>query len=343
MNRPRAIQSLRVQSLSVAPNRETLLRLAAGALALLAATALCSKSLKAADGREGRREAKEFDNRLNQARGSAELRNQAYQARTPEEAKKAQQAMSKARENEDRKRALAEYKEKTMENLASVKEMYAKAEEAWKAKEFGQAAPLYASVAGATVPGAEEMAETSRGRMFELEDIAREKLKAADDADLKRDYTREVDELGYIMRELNYTSARETALRRLASLKSRPDVAGLVEYAEGEGMEAEGRLADAVKKYNDIAANPRYDNTIAALKARRRVETLNSDEASRDKLRVEQDAKADKEAPILLNSAKNFLSNNMPKQAVEKLEMLIMKFPETKYAEEAKQKLAEIK
>jgi len=323
-------------------DRSAGVQLGVSVLALLAATALLCRALPAGEGGE-RRAAKEFDNRLKQARSEAELRNAVDGARSPEERQKAQKAMNAARDAEEKKRSLAEYKEKTMQNLGSVKEMFAKAEEAWKEKNFGRAGPLYSSVAGATVPGSEELADTSRNRMLEMEDLARVKLKAADDADLKRDYTKEVDELSYILRELNMTSGREVALRRLASLKSRPDVAGIVDVAEAEGLEAEGRLLDAVAAYSAIANNPRYDNTIASLKARRRIEALAANEETRGKLKTETDAKADKEAPILLGSAKNFIANNMPKQAVEKLQAVIDKFPDSKYAEEAKQKLAELK
>lgn len=333
-------QALRTATLPT--DRRVEARVGVSILVLLASTALLCRTLPAADN-GGRQAQKEFDNKLKQARSEAELRNAVDGARSPEERQKAQKAMNAARDAEEKKRSLAEYKEKTMQNLGSVKEMFAKAEEAWKEKNFGKAGPLYSSVAGATVPGSEEMSDTSRNRMLEMEDLARVKLKAADDADLKRDYTKEVDELSYILRELNMTSGREVALRRLASLKSRPDVAGIVDVAEAEGLEAEGRLLDAVAAYSAIANNPRYDNTIASLKARRRIEALGANEETRAKLKGELDTKAEKEAPILLGSAKNFIANNMPKQAVEKLQAVIDKFPDSKYAEEAKQKLAELK
>ena len=60
-------------------------------------------------------------------------------------------------------------------------------------------------------------------------------------------------------------------------------------------------------------------------------------------MKTELDAKADREAPVLLNSAKNFASNHMPKQAIEKLQIVIDKFPNSKYAEDAKKQMAELK
>jgi len=342
MKQPHHPQQRSLRTATLATDRSVEARIGVSVLVLLASTALLCRTLPAGEG-GGRQAQKEFDNRLKQQRSEAELRNAVDSARSVEERQRAQKAMNAARDAEEKKRSLAEYKEKTMLNLGSVKELFAKAEEAWKEKNFGRAGPLYSSVAGATVPGSEEMADTSRNRMLEMEDLARVKLKTADDADLKRDYTKEVDELSYILRELNMTSGREVALRRLASLKSRPDVAGLVDVAEAEGLEAEGRLLDAVAAYSAIANNPRYDNTIASLKARRRIEALGANEDTRVKLKTESDAKADREAPVLLGSAKNFMANNMPKQAVEKLQTVIDKFPDSKYAEEAKQKLSELK
>lgn len=345
MNTPHRL--LRARVVSAAPTVEQRARLEAalvGTLAALAATALLCGSLNAGEGGGGaRREAREMDERLNQARADAARRNALENANSAEERAKALKAMSAARDKQERAQNLAEFKEKTMNNLASVKEMFAKAEAAWKEKSYGQAAPLYSSIQYATVAGSEEMVQTSRDRMQELEDVSRAKLKAADDADLKRDYTKEIDELGFILKELNLTSGKEIALRRLANLKSKPDVAGLVEFAEAEGLEAEGKLSDAAAAYTSISNNPRYDNTIAGLKARRRIEQMGQNEETRAKLKTEHDAKADKEAPVLLGSAKNFLANKMPNQAIEKLQAVIDKYPESKYAEEARQKLAELK
>ena len=94
---------------------------------------------------------------------------------------------------------MADYRaEEAVDNLLNVKELFARAEDSWKNKFYGDAAPIYNSVALATVPGAEAMVETARGRLVELEDLAKAHLKAADDADLKREYVKEVEELAIV-------------------------------------------------------------------------------------------------------------------------------------------------
>ncbi|MCY3023388.1 MAG: hypothetical protein NTW87_30785, partial [Planctomycetota bacterium] len=87
----------------------------------------------------------------------------------------------------------------------------------------------------------------------------------------------------------------------------------------------------------------RYENTVPALKARRKLEELNKNEATKAKIKAEGDAKADREAPLLLYAAKNFLANNYPKQAMEKLQQIVDKFPTSKWAEDAKKQLADLK
>jgi TolA-binding protein len=100
---------------------------------------------------------------------------------------------------------------------------------------------------------------------------------------------------------------------------------------------------DALAIYKSVAANPRYENTVPALKARMKLEDLDKNEATRTKIKSETDAKADKEAPLLLAAAKNFLLNNKPKEAAEKLQIVIDKYPDSKYAQDAKKQLSDLK
>jgi len=287
--------------------------------------------------------AKVLEARINAARASTELNNAATNAKNTDEKKAADDKLRKARNEAQKKQDKAEYKEMIMGNLAAVKEMFAKAEESWKNQKYNEAGQLYSSVALATVAGAEDMVETSRGRLVEMEDLAKGHLKGADDNDLKREYVKEVEELGLVVKEFGLTKTRETALRRLITLKSRPEVAGYVELSTAESYETDGKLMDAVAIYKSVAANPRYENSVPALKARRKLEELEKNEATRTKMKTEADAKADKEAPVLLASAKNFLLNSKPKEAMEKLQMVIDKFPDSKYAEDAKKQLTGLK
>ena len=287
--------------------------------------------------------AKAYDQTLNQNRAAAEQRSTNTSTMTPQQLKAYTQAQTAARAKEDQKKNLANYKEKTMLNLASIKELFAKGEDAWKNKKFRDATTFYSSVALADVPGSEEMSQTSRGRLVEMEELGNGHLKSADDADLQREYVKEVDELSTTIHEFPQTKAHDVAMRRMINLKSRPDVAGHVELAQAAALESDGKLTEAVKMYDEIANSPRYEHTLPALKARRKLDDLNNNEGTKTKIKAAMDAKADKEAPLLLASAKNFISNNLPKQAIEKLQQVLEKFPDTKYAETARQQLGGLK
>lgn len=251
---------------------------------------------------------------------------------SPDERKKLQ-----AQKKED----LKEYQAMIKDNLAGIKAQFQAAEQAWNAKDFKRAGTYYLSVSKATVPGAEEMIETSVQRInADMEKLARGHISAADDAGLQRDFMKQIEELSIVLKEFSITAAAKDASNKLTSLRSKPEVAGFVEFSQAEALLAEGKLTEALAALNAIVANPRYENSIAALKATRKIDDLNKNEETRALLKKEFLNKADKEAPSLLNMAKNFANNNQPKAAKEKLVTVIDKFPDTPYAEEAKKQLA---
>ena len=278
---------------------------------------------------------KALESRITSDHNGAALLSAISGAKSYDEAKAAIDRARKARGDAQKKQDLADYKEKIMGNLAAIKEMFAKAEESWKNQRYGEAGQFYSSVTQATVAGSEEMVETSRGRLIEMEDLASGHLKGADDDDIRREYVKEVGELVLVVKDFGLTKAHETALRRLITLRSRPEVAGYVELAAAEVLEGDGKMAAALVLYRLVASCPRYEGTVPAMRARRRIEELEGNEASRAKIKAEMDAKADREAPPLLNSARNFVLNNRPEEALEKLRLVIDKFPGSKYAEEA--------
>ena len=322
--------------------RELRARLLLAVLALALGALCVSRSAFSADNPDKQAD-RAYNDRLQKERQAAEQRDRENNARTAEEKEAVRKQAQAAKDKIEKQQNLAEYKEKTINNLASIKEMDVKAEAAWKEKHYGEASAYYTSISLANVPGAEPLSEKARGRLVELEDVAKATLKAADDADLNRDYNKEVELLSTISKDFRQTKTRETALRRLLALKSKPEVAGFVELAQAEALEADGKTMEAVNLYTSIAANPRYEHSIPAIKSARRLEEMNKSDATRAKIKAEVDARAEKEAPILLASARNFVSNNMPKQAIEKLQQVVEKFPETTYAEQARKQIEDLK
>lgn len=243
----------------------------------------------------------------------------------------------------DKKAAFADYKAGAKDNASFIKELFQKAETAWKAKSYKEAGYFYQAVSKATVVGSEDMVEVANERInVDMENLAKDHIKASDDAGIQHDVMKQIDELAVVTKEFTITKAKDEAQRRLNSLKSKAEVAGYVEYAQAEQLVADGKLTDGLAMLNAIVANPRYEHSIPALKATRKIEELNRSEDTRGKVKAEFVAKADKECPNLLTAAKNYQANNMPKSAREKLQLLLDKYPGTTYADEAKKMLDEI-
>jgi len=235
------------------------------------------------------------------------------------------------------------YKEKIKQSLADLKAMQTAAEAKFEEGNYREAAAFYKSITLAYVPnmdkGVAPVIEKARERLIEMEHKAQEELRHAEDADLSRDYIKAVGHLQVVLRDYPFTKAKATAVSRLSALKSRKDVAAYVEFAEAESAEAAGDLIGAMRGYQRIADNPRYEGTVPVFKAKRRIDALKSDEATRDAVKEQMQAVADKEAPPILNTARNFLMNDKPAQAKEKFRVVAEKYPGTTYAEQA---LAEI-
>jgi len=235
-----------------------------------------------------------------------------------------------------------EYKEKIAANQARIKELFALAEENFNEKKYRESAQYYASVVMANAPKTEQQVEDSRKRFIEMEGMAQQYLKNADDADIGRDFVKEVNELAIVVKEFPFTKVYPIAQRRLVALKTRPDVAGTVEMVEAEALEVGGDVVAALKQYKSISVNPRYENSLSAMKAKRKLELLNKDEAVLEKVKSELQTRAENDAPPLFNSAKNFLANNMPAKAKEKLRAVVERFPGTSFAVEAAKQLDQI-
>ena len=341
MNTPK--QPLRVKVLP--PDESVRLRRLAWLAAALLAAGL---ALKAAAGEE-KTAPPVFDNsgdmqsleaRLRKAYDEYQKKSATDQKKTDQQAAAGQGAAQNAKGGKTPDDP--EYKEKIAANQARIKELFALAEEKFKENKYREAAQYYASVVMANAPKTEQQVEESRKRFIEMEGLAQQHLKNADDADLSRDFVKEVDELAIVVKEFPFTKVDPVAHRRMVALKIRPDVAGTVEMAEAEALEAGGDVVAALKQYKSISENPRYENSLAAMKAKRKLELLSKDEAVAEKVKTDLQAKADKDAPPLLNSAKNFLANNMPAKAKEKLRSVVEKFPGTSFAVEAEKQLQQI-
>jgi TolA-binding protein len=238
------------------------------------------------------------------------------------------------------------YRDHLKGSLKDLKELEKVAGECFTAKNYREAASFFQSITIASIPMADgtvsAMQENARNMLIEMEHLAQEEIRQAEDADLARNYIKAIEHLSVVLRDFPFTKAHVTAVSRLSAFKSRRDVSAYVEYAECEAAEASGDLAKAVTGYQRLVDNDRYEGTVPVFKAKKRIEVLKTDEATRDALKAQVQAVADKEAPPILNTARNFLMNNRPGHAKEKFELVVQKYPGTTYAEEAQKEIEKL-
>ena len=280
--------------------------------------------------------AKTLDKQLQQSYDSGQVRDRQNAGTTTK-----QDAAARAKDLQ--KKDVAEYKENMLNNLAAIKELEKRGEDDMKSQNYDDASFCFNSVSMATVPGSEDLAETARGHLQDLEDLAIKKWHEAEDADIARDYVKEADCCLYILKEFPRTKAKDKALAGITALRSRPEVSAFEEYRKAEDLEGKGQLIEAEKIYDALVNNPRYEHMVATLMAKRKLDGMNENEQTRAAKKAELDARAAKDAPGMLTTARNYRANNMPNEAVRKLQEIVDKFPGTAFAEQAAKQIAELK
>ncbi|MCK6472934.1 MAG: hypothetical protein L6R28_14420 [Planctomycetes bacterium] len=239
-----------------------------------------------------------------------------------------------------------EYKEKVALSEERIKELFTNAELKYEEGSYREAGAFYYQVMqardDAALPKAQDLVKKATDKVLAMDGLAKQHLDNAKDADVKRDFMKEIEELGELVKQFPFAKCYDEARERLTALKNRKEVAGHVELAEAEELAAAGKLSAAIELLKKIQENPRYQNSIVTMKAARRLQELNEGDAAKERLQQEREALAESEAPKLMATAKNFILNKETSRAKEQLNAIIEKFPGTKYAEEAKSKLDEL-
>ena len=136
--------------------------------------------------------------------------------------------------------------------------------------------------------------------------------------------------------------AAADADKELLKFTLRPDVKAKLNLAKAASLELQNKFREAMALYKEVAENPRLENTALALKADRALQRLSNDPKAKLWVSTEQMIEEDKKALVALNAAKNFLMNRMQDQARIRLNEIIERYPESRYAIEAKKLLTEI-
>jgi hypothetical protein len=231
------------------------------------------------------------------------------------------------------------------ENQQYVRGIFLAGQARMKDQKYREAAESFRFVVQAGANLAKEEAQAHEA-LAEIEALAEEHLRKADQAEARKEADSakiQIEEFGVILRDFPWTRARRTAETRLTALRSRKDVAAYVAYTEAEEAEAAGDLLRAIKLYTAIAENPQNANLLPGVKARKKVAFFKEDETSKEQIAKLLAAQAEKEAPPLLASARNYLLNDLRDLAREKYRIVLERWPGTKEAVQAQAELDKLK
>jgi outer membrane protein assembly factor BamD (BamD/ComL family) len=246
------------------------------------------------------------------------------------------------RELERRRREAAKEREQRRKeiqkmSLELVKEMFKKGQEAEKAENWNSAYHHYFDCTQATSPGTKQMVTDSRKKVEELQRKARTLFRQAEARERIGKSVEAAKMFAEIISVFSYADEVDQARARLRILKRNPRTGAKIAWAEAEVLDEAQDYVAAAKAYQEIVEE--FPREVAALKARKRLEEFEEDEAISEILNAARQAEADLKAPKLLQFADNYAMNERYAQARRYLLECIEQFPGTEYAETAQEKL----
>jgi tetratricopeptide (TPR) repeat protein len=233
----------------------------------------------------------------------------------------------------------AEHQQAEQANQVFVKNLLVQAEALFRAGKFREAYQFYTSVTHSTLEEARGEREQALARIREMDELAKQLLRRADDAALARDYVKEIECLSEITKQFHFSGSNLEAAARLSALKSKPEVVGYLLLADAERLDAEQRYAEAMKFYRELTENERYAMTVPGMKAARRIKELEQNPDIMNEIKTTQHQG---EITRLLRDAKNFALNKRWHEARSLYEEIRTRFPDTPEAAEAAQRLADL-
>lgn len=179
-------------------------------------------------------------------------------------------------------------------------------------------------------------------RIGQIEDIARKGLMEAKNHAFAQRVEQAIRAFVLVQTDFPQSYSAMEADKELLKFTLRPDVKGQLNMAKAASLETQNKFREALALYKEVAEHPRLANTALALKAHQAFERLSKDPKAKLWISTEQMIEEDKKALVALNAAKNFLMNRMQDQARTRLREIVEKYPESRYAVEAKKLLTEI-
>jgi hypothetical protein len=256
------------------------------------------------------------------------------------------------RNKEKQKQQKADQKQ----SLQYLKDAYQKGKKAFDEKRYSAAYLHFLDVANSSMKGADKMAADAKGKVLEIEAMALTLLERAKICQLQNQHMQAAEYLQQVVGEFPYCDAAILARQRLQTLCAVPSVAASMRYAEGKAQHDAENYAVALDIYDEVMR--RWPAELAALRAKVAASAITSDAEKMEMVREAKDIESDRVCPTLINLAKSFIMNyemvrdsdspdahtmkDLKHRAQEKLEQVLTEYPESRYAEEARQLLGEL-
>jgi len=230
-----------------------------------------------------------------------------------------------------------------------VKDLYKKAEEAYKNGDFNAAYNYYAAVVNANAKGLGNLQDRAKQRLSEIEAEAIAIYNQADIEYRKGEHVKAAELLDKIIEDYPYCSVAEKAKLFMRRITADPKAASDIGFARGLRYEQAEDYAKAVKIYREIAEKyGKRDDTSASqwytggIRAQIKLDQLLKDPAVKEAIERAEKFEARGKAPSILANARNYITNKRYDLARNELDMLIEQFPGTDEATQAEVLLKEL-
>jgi tetratricopeptide (TPR) repeat protein len=255
------------------------------------------------------------------------------------QAKDAINKMSKA--STDKKNARNKSDAKMTVDL--IKELYKKAEEAYKNGDMAAAYTYYATIVNANVKGVDEIQQASKEKLTLIEAEALARYNEADIEFRKGEHVKSAELLQDVIDNYPYCSVADKATVYMRKVMADPKAAADIGFAKGMRYEKAEDFYNAVKTYKDVAEKygPKDDTSpsqsfTGGIRAKIRVEQLLEDPYVKEAIARAEQFNAKAKAPALLTNGRNYIWNKRYDLARTELETLIRDYQGSPEADQAK-------
>jgi len=246
-----------------------------------------------------------------------------------------------AKTNSDKKDARNKSDAKMTVDL--IKELYKKAEEAYKNGDMAAAYTYYATIVNANVRGVDEIQQASKEKLTLIEAEALARYNEADIEFRKGEHVKSAELLQDVIDNYPYCSVADKAAVYMRKVMADPKAAADVGFAKGMKYEKAEDYYNAVRTYKEVAEKygPRDDTSfsqspVGGIRAKIRIEKLLEDPYVKEAIARAEQFNAKAKAPTLLTNGRNYIWNKRYDLARTELESLMRDFPAAPEADQAK-------